>query len=106
LPIVSENPIDTESNTSKDTNIYITVDNELVETSSKRHKTLSSLTPQTRNTNTATLDYSASCNYTIIANNLTVNLKEFADPNGELDIKCTMSDQGIPRSIFIDANYV
>ncbi len=40
--------------------MYITVDNELVETSSKRQKTLSSLTPQTRNTNTVTLDYGAS----------------------------------------------
>jgi hypothetical protein len=54
LPIVCENPKDTESNTSKDTNKYITADNELVETSSKRQRTLSSLTPQTRNTNTAT----------------------------------------------------
>ena len=59
LPIVCENPKDTESNTSKDTNKYITFDNELVETSSKRQKTLSSLTPQTINTNTTTLDYGA-----------------------------------------------
>jgi hypothetical protein len=81
LPIVCKNPKDTESNASKDTNRYITSDNELVETSSKRHNTLSSLTPQTRNTNMATLDYSASCNYTIIAKNLTVNLKEFTIPN-------------------------
>ena len=43
----------TESNTAKDTNNYISVDNELVETSSKRQKTLNSLTPQTRNTNMA-----------------------------------------------------
>ena len=42
LPIVCENPKDTESNTSKDTNKYITVDNKLVETSSKRQKKLSS----------------------------------------------------------------
>ena len=76
-------PKDAESNTSKDTNKYITVNNELVETSSKRQKTLRSLTPQTRNTNTTTLDYGASCTYTIIANNLIVNLKENADPNWE-----------------------
>ena len=71
-------------------NQYITVDTELVETSSKRQKTISSLTPQTRNTNTATMDYGASWSYTIIANHLTLNLKEFADPNWESDIKCTM----------------
>ena len=47
LPIVCENPKNTESNTSKDTNMYITVDNKLVETSSKRQKNLSSFTPQT-----------------------------------------------------------
>jgi len=40
LPIVCENPKDIESNTSKDTNMYITVNNELVETSSKTHKTI------------------------------------------------------------------
>ncbi len=83
--------------TSKDTSKYITVDNELVETSSKRQKTLSSLTPQTRNTNTATLDYGASCMYTIIANNLTTNLIEFGDPNWESNFKCTMMDQKILR---------
>ena len=60
---------------SKDANKYITVDNELVETSSKRQKTLRSFTPQTRNTNTATLNYGASRSYTITANNFTVNLK-------------------------------
>jgi hypothetical protein len=38
LPIVCENPKDTESNTSKDMKRYITVDNELVETSSTRQK--------------------------------------------------------------------
>ena len=75
LTIVCENPKDTESNTSKDTNMCITVDNKLVETSSKRQKTSISLTPQTRNTNTANLDFCASCNYTITAKNLTVNLK-------------------------------
>ena len=47
LPIVCENPKDTESNTSKDRKRYNAVDNELVETSSKRQKTLSSFTPQT-----------------------------------------------------------
>ena len=98
VPIVCENPKDTESNTSKDTNRYIILDNELVETSSKRQKTLSSLTPQTKNTNTKTLDYGASYRYTIIASNLPVNLKELADPNWDSNIKCTMSDQRIPRS--------
>jgi hypothetical protein len=34
LPFVCENPKATESNTSNDTNMYIIVDNELVETSS------------------------------------------------------------------------
>ncbi len=48
LPIVCENPKATESNTSNDTNMYTTVDNELVETSSKRQKTLSSFTSQTK----------------------------------------------------------
>jgi hypothetical protein len=78
--------------------MYITFDNELVETSSKRQKTFSSLTPQTRNTNTATLNYGASCSYTIFANNLIVNSIEFANPNWESDITCTMSNQRIPRS--------
>jgi len=78
--------------------MYITVNNELVETSSKRQKTLSLFTPQTKNTNTATLDYGASCSYAIIASNLIVNLNIFADPNWESDIPCTMSDQRIPRS--------
>ncbi len=64
-----------------DANNYITVENELVETSSKRHKTLTSFTPQTRHTNTAISDHGASCSYTIIPNNFTVNLKEFDDPN-------------------------
>ena len=73
--------------------------------SSKRQKTLSSLTPQTRNTNTATLDYGASCTYTIIdANNLTMSLKEYGDPNWGSDIKCTMSDSRIPRSIYKNAD--
>jgi hypothetical protein len=36
LPIVCENLKDTESNDSKETNMYITVDNQYVETSSKR----------------------------------------------------------------------
>jgi hypothetical protein len=106
LPIVCENPKDTESNTSKDTNRYITVDNELVETSSKRQITLRSLTPQTRNINTVTLDYGASCSYRIIANNLTMNLKDFANPISESDIKCTMSNQRISRSIFFKCNCV
>jgi hypothetical protein len=78
--------------------MYTTVDNELVETPSKRRNTFSSWSPQTRNTNTATLDYGASCSYTIIAINLTVNLKEFADPNLESDITCTISYPRIPRS--------
>ena len=78
LPIVCENRKATESNTSKDTNKYITIDNGLVETSSKRQKTLSLFTPQTRNKNKAILDHDASCSYKIIPNNLTVNLKEYA----------------------------
>ncbi len=73
LSSVCENPKATVSNTSIDTNNYITVENELVETSSKRHKTLSSFTPQTRNTNTAILDYGASCSYIVIPNNFTIN---------------------------------
>jgi hypothetical protein len=95
LPIVCENPKATESNTSNYTNKHITVENELVETSSKRHKTLTSFTPQTRNTNMSILDHGASCSYTIIANNFTLNLKEFADPNWELDIPSTMPAENI-----------
>ena len=53
LPIVCENLKATESNTSNDTNKYITDENQFVETSSKGQKTLSSFTSQTRNTNTA-----------------------------------------------------
>ena len=49
LQIVCENPKATESNTSIDTNKYIAVENELVETYFKRQKTLSSFTPQTSN---------------------------------------------------------
>ena len=41
LPIVYENPKAIESNTSNDKNKYIKVNNELVETSSKRQKTSS-----------------------------------------------------------------
>ncbi len=77
LPIVCENPKATESNTSNDTSRYITVDNELVETSSKRQKTLSSFTPQARNTNTVILDHDASCSYTIIPINLIVVVHPF-----------------------------
>jgi len=95
LLIAFENPKVTESNSSKDKNKYITAENELVETSSKIQNSLSSFTPQTRNTYTAILDHGASCNYTIIANNLTVNLKEFADLNWELDIPSTMSAENI-----------
>jgi hypothetical protein len=73
LPSVCENPKAVESNTTNDTNRYITVDNELVESSSKRHKTMRSFTSQTKNTNTAILDHDASCSYTIIPNNLTLN---------------------------------
>ena len=97
LPIVCENPKATESNTSIDTNNYITIENELVETSSRRQKTLSSFTPQTRITNTTILDHGASCTYTIFANNMIVNLKEYAHPDWESDIPCTMLDQRIPR---------
>jgi hypothetical protein len=102
LPIVCENPKATESNTSNDTNKYITVENELVETSSKRQKTLSSFIPQTRNTNTAILDHGASCIYTIVANNLTVSLKEFANPNRVLDIPSTMLAENIAFEVHIN----
>jgi hypothetical protein len=95
LPSVCKNPKATESNTSIDTNNYITAENGLVETSSKRQKRLSSFTPQTRNTNTAILDHGASCSYTIIPNNCTDNLKEFADPNWDSDIASTMSAENI-----------
>ena len=81
LPIVCENPKATESNTSNDTNKYITDENQFVETSSKRQKTLSSFTSQTRNTNTTIRDHGASYSYTIISNNFTVDLKEFGDPD-------------------------
>jgi hypothetical protein len=91
-----KNPKAAESNTSIDTNNYITVENELVETSSKRHKTLSSFTPQSRNANTAILDHGASCSYTIIPNNFTINLKDFADPNWDSDIPSTSSADNIP----------
>jgi len=90
LPIVSENPKATESNTWIDTNNYIIVENELVETSSEKQKTLSSFNPQTKNTNTTILDHGASCSYTIIANNFTMNLKDFADPNWDSNIPSTM----------------
>ena len=53
---------------------------------------------QNRNTNTGTLDNGASYSYTVTANILTVNLKEYADPNWNLDIICSMSYQRIPRS--------
>ena len=96
LSSVCENPKATESNTSIDTNNYITVENELVETSSKRHKTLSSFTPKTRNKNTAILDHAANCSYRIMPNNFTVHLKEFADPNWDLDVPSTMSAEIIP----------
>jgi hypothetical protein len=86
------------------TDILQLIMNLLGHLSSKRQKTLSSLTPQTRNTNTATLDYGASCSYTITANNLTMNLKEFVDPYWGSDIKCTMSDSRIPRSIYKNAD--
>jgi hypothetical protein len=83
----------TESNTSKDTNKYISVDNEFVETSfNKRQKTLNSFTPQTRNTNMANFCHGASSSY---PNNLTMNLKEYVDPNWKLDVPCTMSAQKI-----------
>ena len=72
LPIVCENPKAPESNTSNDTNKYVTDENQFVEPSSKRQKTLSSFTPQTRNTNTTILDHGASCSYTVIANNFIV----------------------------------
>ena len=42
----------------------------------------------------AIFDHGAS---SIYPNNLTVNLKEYADPNWELDIPCTMSAQKIPN---------
>ena len=96
LPIVCENPKATESNTSNDTNKYIIVNNEFVETSSKRQKILSTFTPQTKNTNKAIHDHGASCSYTIIPNNLTVNLKECVGPNWDSNIPCTMSAEKTP----------
>ena len=75
--------------------MYIIVDNELVETSSKRQKTFSSFTSQTKNTNTAIRDHDASCSYTIFPNNLAFNLKEYAHPNWDSDIPCTMPTEKI-----------
>jgi hypothetical protein len=75
----------------------MTVENELVETSSKRQKTLTSFTPHTSiHTKTAILDHGASSSYTITPNNFTVNLKEFADSNCDSDIPSTMSAEIIP----------
>jgi hypothetical protein len=69
-------------------------ENELVETASKKQKTLSSFTPQAKNSNTAIFDHGASWDSdipsTIIANNFTMNLKEFVDPNWDSDIPSTM----------------
>ena len=90
LSSVCESPKATESNTSRDTNKYNTVQNEL-ETSSKKQKTLTSYTPQTRHTHTSIIDHGASCSYRIMPNNFTVNLKEFADPNWDSDVPSTMS---------------
>jgi hypothetical protein len=90
LPIVCENPKVTELNTPNDTNKYITVENQLVETSSKRQKTLSSVTSQFRNTNTAIPNHGASCGYKVISSIFTVNLKEFADPDWDSHIPSTM----------------
>ncbi len=97
LSSVCENPKGTESNSSIDTSNYVTVENELVETSSiKRQKILTSFTPQTIHTNTATLDHGASCSCRIMPNNFTVNLKEFSDPNWDSEIPSTMSAEAIP----------
>ena len=90
LSSVCESPKATESNTSRDTNKYNTVQNEL-EASSKKQKTLTSYTPQTRHTHTSNIDHGASCSYKIMPNNFTFNLKIFADPNWDSDIPSTMS---------------
>ena len=95
LSSVCESPKATESNTSRDTNKYNTVQNEL-ETSSKKQKTLTSYTPQTRHTHRSIIDHGASCSYRIMPNNFTVNLKEFADPNWDSDVPSTMSAEIIP----------
>ena len=91
LSSVCEIPKATKSNISIDTNKYITDENEYDETSSKRQKTLTSFTPQTRHTHTSILDHGASCSYRIMPNNFTVNLKEFADPNWDSNVPSTMS---------------
>ena len=77
------------------TSIYITVDKELVETSSKRQNTLSSFTWQTRNINTVIRGHDASCSYILIPNNMVLNLKEYAHPNWDSDIPCTMPTEKI-----------
>jgi len=96
LSSVCETPKPTKSNISIDTNKYNTVENEDVETSSKRQKTLTSFTSQTTHTHTSILDHGASCSYRIMPNNFTVNLKEFADPNWDSDIPSTLSAEIIP----------
>ena len=96
LSSVCEIPKATESNISINTNKYITNENEYGETSSKRQKTSTSFTPQTRHTKTAIFDHVASCSYRIMPNNFTINLKEFADPNWDSDVPSTMSAEIIP----------
>jgi hypothetical protein len=96
LSSVCESSKATESNTSRDTNKYNTVENEL-ETSSKKQKTLMSYSLQTRHTHTSIIDHGASCSYRIMPNNFAVNLKEFADPNWDSDVPSTMSAEIIPR---------
>jgi hypothetical protein len=100
LPNVCENFKGTESETSIDTNKYVRDENQSVETSSKRQKTLSSYTSQTRNTNTAIPDHGASCSHTIISYNFITNLKEFIDPSWESDILSTMSAENIPNPYY------
>jgi hypothetical protein len=78
------------------TSRYITVDNELVETSSKRQKTLSSFTSQKKlQTRQFLIMMRVAASYTIIPNHLTLNLKEYAHPNSDSDIPCTMSAERI-----------
>jgi hypothetical protein len=100
LPNVCENFKGTESDTSIDTDKYVTVENQSVETSSKRQKRLSSFTSQTRNTNTAIPDHGASCSHTIISHNFITNLKEFIDLSWESDIPSRMSAENIPGAYY------
>jgi len=105
--IVNENSEDNESNESKETNKYTTVHNESAETSSKRQKLLCSLTPGNKNIKSATLNNGATCSYTVLANILTDNLKEYADRNWGTNVtNQIMPNVKIPLSRKIDMRKV